>query len=96
MNCILPSSIAGKEGAFWALEEGDGSGIHWGHHLPSRTGKDRPGICGRELVTGCGTKGNQLCMKYLTQNSLEEKPSDKIIRDGMKRVYFITPYNSSE
>ena len=28
---------------------------------------------------GVGTKGNQLCMKYLTQNLLEEKPSDKII-----------------
>ena len=31
---------AAKEGAFWAMEEGDGSGIHWGHHLPSRTRKD--------------------------------------------------------
>ena len=28
---------------------------------------------------GVGTRGNQLCMKYLTQNPLEEKPSDKII-----------------
>ena len=51
MNCILHSSIGGKEGAFWAMEDGDGSGIHWGYHLPSRTGKDRAGICGRELVT---------------------------------------------
>ena len=49
------NKIQGREAkwrAFWALEEGDGSGIHWGHHLPSRTGKDRAGICGRELVTG--------------------------------------------
>ena len=27
---------------------------------------------------GVGTKGNQLCMKYLTQTPLEEKPSDKV------------------
>ena len=33
MRCILPSSMEAKEGAFWALQEGDGSGIHWGHHL---------------------------------------------------------------
>ena len=79
MRCILPSSTGGKEGAFWALEDLDGSGIHWGHHLPSRPGKDRAGICGRELVTECGTKGNQLSMKYLTQNPLEDMPSDKNI-----------------
>ena len=51
MRCILPSSTGGQ-GAFWALEEGDDSGIHWEHHLPSRTAKNRAGICGRELVTG--------------------------------------------
>ena len=45
---------------------------------------------------GVETRGNQLCMKYLTQNPLEEKPSGKIIWDGTKRVYFIIPYNSSE
>ena len=50
----------------------------------------------RDLVTGCGTKGKQLSMKHLTQTPLEEKPSDKLMSDGMKRVYFITPYNSSE
>ena len=91
-----PAALEAKEGAFWALEEGDGSRIHWGHHLPSRTGKDRAGLCLRDLVTGCGTKGNQLYMKYLTQTPLEEKPSDKFIWDGMKRVYFIIPYNFSE
>ena len=79
MHCILPSSMEAEEGEFWALEEVDGSGIHWGHHLPSRTRQDRAGICGRDLVTVCGTKGNQLCMKYLTQTPLEEKPSDKFI-----------------
>ena len=47
-----PAALEAKEGAFWALEEGDGSEIHWDHHLHSRTGKDRAGICGRELVTG--------------------------------------------
>ena len=47
-----PAALEAKEGAFWALEEGDGSGIHWGHHLPSETKKDSTGICGRELVTG--------------------------------------------
>ena len=26
--------------------------------------KDTVGICGRELVTGVGTRGNQLCIKY--------------------------------
>ena len=80
-TCIAfsPAALEAKEGAFWALEEGDGSGIHWGHHLPSRTRKDRAGICGRDLVTGCGTKGNQLSMKYLIQTPLEEKPSDKFI-----------------
>ena len=51
--CVAFSSTAleAKEGGFLALEEGDGSGIHWDHHLPGRTGKDRAGICGRELVT---------------------------------------------
>ena len=49
----------------------------------------------RDLVTGCGTKGKQLSMKHLTQTPLE-KSSDKLISDGMKRVYFITPYISSE
>ena len=44
---------------------------------------------------GVGTRGNQLCMKYLTQNP-SNMPSNTIIWDGMKRVYFITPYNSSE
>ena len=56
MHCILPSSMEVKEGSFWALEEGDGSGIHWDHHLPSRTEKDRADIIGRELRTGCGNK----------------------------------------
>ena len=81
-----PAAFEAKEGAFWSLEEWDGSGIHWGYHSPSRTGKDRAGICGRELVTGYGTKGNLLSMKYLTQTPQEMKPSDKFICDGMKRV----------
>ena len=53
-TCIAfsPAALEAKEGAFWALEDLDGSGIHWGHHLPSRPGKDRAGICGRVLVTG--------------------------------------------
>ena len=34
-----PAALKAKEGEFWALGEWDGSGIHWGHHLPSRTGK---------------------------------------------------------
>ena len=76
---LSPAALDAKERAFWALEEGDGSGIHWGHRLPSRTGNDRAGICGRDLVNGCGTKGNQLSMKYLTQTPLEEKPRDKSI-----------------
>ena len=80
-TCISfsPAALEANEGEFLALEEGDGSVIHWGHHFPSRTGKDRAGICGRELVTEYGTKGNQLFMKYLTQTPLEEKPSDKFI-----------------
>ena len=57
-TCVAfsPAALEAKEGTFWALEEGDGSGIHWGHHLPSRAGKDRAGICGRELVTGVWEK----------------------------------------
>ena len=53
-TCVAfsPAALEAKEGAFWALEVADGSGIPWGHHLPGRTGKDRAGICGRELVTG--------------------------------------------
>jgi len=53
-TCVAfsPSALEAKEVAFCALEAGYGSGIHWGHHLPSRTGKDRAGICGRDLVTG--------------------------------------------
>ena len=52
--CVAFSAAAleAKEGAFWALEVADGSGIPWGHHLPGRTGKDRAVVCGRELVTG--------------------------------------------
>ena len=57
-TCVAFSStvLEAKEGGFWALEEEDGSGIHWSHHLPSRAGKDRAGICGRELVTGAWEK----------------------------------------
>ena len=51
-TAFSPAALEAKEGALCALEEEDGSGIHWGHHLPSRTGKDRAGICGRDLVTG--------------------------------------------
>ena len=94
MCCILPSST-GCQGK-GILGPGGGVWPHWGHHLPTMTGKDRAGISHSDLVTGCGTKGNQLSMKYLTQTPLEEKPSDKIIWDGMKRVYFITPYNSPD
>ena len=39
---------------------------------------------------GVATRGNQLCMNYLTQNPLEEKLSDKIIWDRTKRVYFLS------
>ena len=85
-TCIAfsPAALEAKEGTFWAL--------YWGHHLLRRPGKDRAGICGRELVTGVGTRGNQLCMKYLTQNPLEEKSSDKIIWDGMI-IPLIIPLN---
>ena len=51
-TAFSPASLKAKEGAFWTLEEGNGPEIHWGHHLPSMTGKDRAGIYGRELVTG--------------------------------------------
>ena len=54
-TCVAFSlaAVEAKEGAFWAMEEGDDySRIHWGKYLPSGTGKDRGGICGRELVTG--------------------------------------------
>ena len=53
-TCIAfsPAALEAKEGAFWALEEEGSSGIHWGHHLPTRTGKDKAGICGRDLVSG--------------------------------------------
>ena len=80
-TCVAfsPAALEAKEGALCALEEGDSSGIDWGHHLPSRTIKKRAGICGRELVTGYGTKGNLLSMKYLTQTPQEMKPSDKFI-----------------
>ena len=47
-----PAALEAKQGAFWALEEEGSSGIHWGHHLPTRTGKDKAGICGRDLVSG--------------------------------------------
>ena len=51
-----PAALKSKEGAFWALEEKDGSWIHWGHHLPSKIGKERAGICSRELVMGVWEK----------------------------------------
>ena len=53
-TCVAfsPAALEAKEGEFWVLKERDSSGIHWGHHLPSKTVKDRAGICGRELVAG--------------------------------------------
>ena len=41
-TCIAfsPAALEAKEGAFWTLEEGDGSGIHYGHQLPSVTIKE--------------------------------------------------------
>ena len=53
-TCVAfsPAALEAKERAFWALEDRDGSGIYWGHHLKSHTGKDKAGIRGRELVTG--------------------------------------------
>ena len=65
-----PAALEAKEGAFWALEEGDGSVIHWGHHLPSRTGKDRAGICGREPVIGCENKREPALHEVPHPNSL--------------------------
>ena len=81
-TCIAfsPAALEAKEGAFWALEEGDGSEIHWDHHLHSRTGKDKSRHVWQTAGDwGVGTRGNQLCMTYLTQTNLEEKSSDKII-----------------
>ena len=45
-TCVAfsPAALKSKEGEFWALEEKDGSWIHWGHHLPSRIGKERGGM----------------------------------------------------
>ena len=37
---ISPAALEAKEGAFLALEEEDGSGIHCGHQLPSGTIKE--------------------------------------------------------
>ena len=38
----------------WALEEGDGSGIHRGCHMGNGTGKVIAGMGGSELVTEVG------------------------------------------
>ena len=38
----------------WALEEGDGSGIHRGCHRGNGTGKVTAGMGGSELVTEVG------------------------------------------
>ena len=53
-TCVAfsPGALEAKEGAFWALKEGDGLGIHWGHQLPSTTGKNGAGKWDRELVSG--------------------------------------------
>ena len=34
-TCVAfsPAALEAKEWAFWALEEGGGSGIHWGHQV---------------------------------------------------------------
>ena len=96
MHCILPSSIGGQGrgilgpgGGGWLRDPLGQMLTKWDWKGQSRHMWQRAGDC------SVGTRGNHLCMKYLTQNSLEEKPSDKIILDEMKRVYFITPYNSS-
>ena len=39
-TAFSPAALEAKEGEFWALEEGDGSGIHCGHQLPSGTVKE--------------------------------------------------------
>ena len=91
LHCILPSSTGGQLRGILGLGEGDGSGIHWGHHLPNMPGKDRAGICGRQLVTGVWEKEGTSSAWTTSPKLLEEMPSDKIIWDGMKRVYFITP-----
>ena len=78
MHCILPSSTGGQERGIVCPGRGGWLRDPLGPPLPSKTGKDKAGICDRELVTGCGAKGNQLSMKYLTQNPLEDIPMIRI------------------
>ena len=92
MCCILPSSIGGQGRGI--LGRGGGG---WLRDLPGPSlvksdwkGQSRH-MWQRAGDWGVETRGNQVCMNYLTQTPLEEKPSDKIIWDVMKRVYFITP-----
>ena len=56
MRCILPRALEAKEGAFLALEEEDGSGMHWDHHLPSRHGKERTDASTAEVPNHCSSK----------------------------------------
>ena len=79
MRCIVSSSTGGKEGHCMMWRRGMAQGYTGATTYQLGQVKDRAGICHSDLVTGCGTKGNQLSIKYLTQTPLEDKPRDKII-----------------
>ena len=74
MRCILPSNIGGQGRGIWALEERDAQGSTGA--TTYQVGLERTE---QAHVAGAGdwgveTRGNQLCMKYLIQTPLEEKP----------------------
>ena len=79
-HCILPCIIEGQGRGI--LDPGGGE---WPRNPlgPPLTKYDWKGqsrrIWQRAGDWGVVTKGNQLCVKYLTQTPLEEKPSDKYI-----------------
>ena len=59
VTCIAfsPAALEAKEGAFWALEEGDGSGIPWGHHYQLQLERTEQAYVAESWWLGKGQKG---------------------------------------
>ena len=57
-TCIAfsPAALEAKKEALCALEEEDGSGIHWGHHYQVRLERTEQAYMAESWCLGCGNK----------------------------------------
>ena len=80
MCCILPRSIRGQGRGILGPERGGWLRDPLGPSITKYNWKERSRKVGQRAGEwSVATRGNQLCMNYLTKTPLEEKPSDKII-----------------